>query len=71
MADLYELITRRHDELRGRPENWRDRLGYRLRVTDWQDVLFLTILWTHGVVLVAAEAALAYVIVVHPVMKFW
>jgi hypothetical protein len=37
---LDELITRRQDELRGRPLNWRDHLSDRVRRVDWSDVAF-------------------------------
>jgi len=35
MTDLYKLIKRRQDELRGREEDWIDRLFGWIRDVDW------------------------------------
>jgi hypothetical protein len=47
MADLYELLKARQDELRGRPENWRDRFGDWLAGVDWMFVGLATciVIW--------------------------
>lgn len=54
--DLEELLRRRQDELRGRPEDWIDRLMHRLRYTDWLDVAFNSFAFIALGLLIAIEA---------------
>ena len=42
--DLCDLITRKQDELRGRPRNWRDDLGDWWRYLDWEQIAFRVVM---------------------------
>lgn len=56
MTDLYELLKRRQDELRGREEDWIDRLGAWWRRVDRMSLAFHAIMIPHLALLFAIEA---------------
>lgn len=56
MSDLYELLKRRQDELRGREEDWIDLLGQWWRNVDLISAAFYSFMIPHVALLFVIEA---------------
>lgn len=60
MTNLEEIITRRQDELRGRPRNWRDGLSDWWRTFSFYDTFFMVWVWVSMLWLTVALSGLAF-----------
>jgi hypothetical protein len=60
--DLYELLKRRQDQLRGRPETRIDRFKDWLRYVDWADFAFNTMCAVGVAELIVIQAWVIYAI---------
>jgi type VI protein secretion system component VasF len=60
--DLERWLRDAQDSLRGRPENWRDRLAYRWRRIDRESVLLIFIVIPMGLLALATTSILGFII---------
>lgn len=58
MTELYELLKRKQDQLRGREEDWIDYLMDWWRRADHVSLFLWTIMWLHLGVLLGIEVGL-------------